>query len=354
MSIRKINVEEFVSVSNTFPVFDVRSPGEYNHAHIPGAFSLPLLSDEERVIVGTAYKQENRQIAIKKGLDFFGKKMRGIVEQVENIKHSNTDCSTIIIHCWRGGMRSGAMAWLLEMYGYTVLTISGGYKAFRNWALAQFEINYEFKLLGGYTGSGKTEVLQEIQNLGFKIIDLEKLANHRGSAFGGIGMDCQPSQEMFENLLALELFHISSNNFIWLEDESQRIGSNKIPGTVWTSMRASPIFFLNIDFEERLKYLVHTYGMMNKEDLMNSIERITKRLGGLEAKNSINHLLENNIPESFRILLKYYDKSYTKGLYNRNSSSDLIRIINCVEVNAKVNASKVYGIAGNRMSHTEN
>ena len=353
MSIRKINVEEFVSISKDFPVFDVRTPGEYKHAHIPGAISLPLLSDEERVVIGTAYKQESRHIAIKKGLDFFGPKMRALVEEVERLTNLEPERKTIVIHCWRGGMRSGAVAWLLDMYGYTVLTISGGYKAFRKWALLQFEKEYNFKLLGGYTGSGKTPVLHEVDSLGHNVIDLENLANHRGSAFGGIGMNAQPSQEMFENILAVELYKKHLNDFIWLEDESQRIGTTMIPKSIWILMRSSPIFFIDIDFEERLKYLVHTYGIMNKEELMHSIKRITKRLGGLESANAINHILENNIPESFRILLRYYDKLYSKGLYNREGSSDLITVIKCNDVDAKTNGFKVHSAAHN-LSPIEN
>jgi tRNA 2-selenouridine synthase len=216
MPVEKIDIEQFLELAKHHPVFDVRSPGEYNHAHIPGAISLPLFSDEERKIVGTAYKQESRQQAIKTGLDFFGPKMRKMVEDVESIVGSREsvvvnsqlpthDSRLILVHCWRGGMRSAAVAWLLDLYGFKVYTLIGGYKKFRNHVLDTFQFPFRFNILGGFTGSGKTELLKSLEEKGEKVIDLEGIAQHKGSAFGNIGMPEQPSQEMFENLLAQEV-----------------------------------------------------------------------------------------------------------------------------------------------------
>jgi tRNA 2-selenouridine synthase len=242
-------------------------------------------------------------------------------------------------------MRSGAVAWLLDMYGFKVYTLAGGYKAYRNWVLKQFQKDYNLKILGGYTGSGKTIVLSEMERKGQAVIDLEKLAHHKGSAFGAIGEKPQPSQEMFENLLGTELFHRSINNAgkdgIWLEDESQRIGKMIIPNAFWEKMRNSPVYFLDIPFEERLKYLVDTYGSFEKEKLADSIGRIQKRLGGLETKNALLYLEEGNIKECFGILLKYYDKLYHKGLYNRKNCESLLNIIPCPSVNSPVNVNKL-------------
>lgn len=331
--IEKINIDRFINLSNQLPVLDARSPGEYNHAHIPGAYSFPLFSDEERKIVGTAYKQKSREEAIKIGLDFFGVKMRKMVESAENIlsEHNKGENNrTVLIHCWRGGMRSTAIAWLLDLYGFKVHTLAGGYKSFRNWVLEQFNIKYNFKILGGYTGSGKTPLLQELVNKNIAVIDLEKLANHKGSAFGAIGEQPQPGQEMFENKLAVELSNKSKNiSPIWMEDESQRIGGMMIPKSIWEQMRISPVYFLEIPFEERLQYLVTTYGSYKNDELVNAIMRIQKRLGGLETKNAINYILENNKLESFRILLQYYDKLYTKGLNNRPQVTEQLIKINC-------------------------
>ncbi|MBK9737182.1 MAG: tRNA 2-selenouridine(34) synthase MnmH [Saprospiraceae bacterium] len=203
----------FLSYDVIYPMIEVRSPSEYIHAHIPGAISIPLFSDEERAVVGTIYKQESREAAIKTGSDYFGPKMRNIVEQVEMLTSNTTHQSnkTILVHCWRGGMRSGAIAWLLDLYGFKVYLLIGGYKKFRNWVLTQFDIPYPFNVLAGYTGSGKTKLLTSLENQGFKIIDLEGLAKHKGSAFGNIGMPEQPSQEMLKNLLATELFRKSAD-----------------------------------------------------------------------------------------------------------------------------------------------
>lgn len=355
MAIEKIDIEKFLALSQQFPVIDVRSPGEFVHAQIPGAYSLPLFTDEERKVVGTVYKQQSREAAIKIGLVYFGVKMKGMIEGVEGII-GNRQLATgnnyplpiarcLLVHCWRGGMRSGAVAWLLDMYGFKVYTLAGGYKAFRNWVLKKFEEDYPVKILGGYTGSGKTQVLQELRAKGHPVIDLEKIAHHKGSAFGAIGEEPQPTQEMFENLLAVELFHKSISSVkedIWLEDESQRIGRLMIPNHFWETMRNSPVYFLDIPFEERLTYLVSTYGNFDAGKLAESIERIQRRLGGLETKTALTFLSEGNTRECFSILLKYYDKLYHKGLYNRKNYDSLLNIVPCSCVNSPVNVHKLY------------
>lgn len=411
MAVTKIGIEEFLHFANHHQVIDVRSPGEYLHAHIPDAYSLPLFTDEERKIVGTAYKQESRQKAIRHGLDFFGVKMRKMVEEVEtmcdarcrmpdvrsekindtlpvnyhlpsvnskeiaNLKETDNS-KTVLIHCWRGGMRSGAVAWLLDLYGFKVYTLDGGYKAFRNWVLQQFLKNYPLKIIGGYTGSGKTQLLAEMKKKGEVVIDLEALANHKGSAFGGIGQGPQPSPEMFENRLAVELWkainqddrckmtddiranhnmatergenkNLSTVNYqlstkaIWLEDESQRIGNINIPIEFWKTMRSKPVVFLDIPFEERLKFIVNDYGKGDKDKLVNAIIRIQKRLGGLETKAAINFLVEDNIGACFRILLAYYDKQYKKGLQGRENLKDLIIELQCDTIDSIRNSQLV-------------
>src|SRR5258705_3027705 len=215
MAVEKIHIEQFLELRKQHPVIDVRSPGEYKHAHIPGAYSLPLFTDEERKIVGTAYKQESREKAIKIGLDFFGSKMRKMVEEIESTisnwqrvkKHEDEllIANCLLIYCWRGGMRSAAVAWLMDLYGFKVYTLSGGYKKFRNYVLDTFKLSLQFKILGGYTGSGKTDMLKALEKQGEIVIDLEEIARHRGSAFGNIGFEKQPTQEMFDNILAQEL-----------------------------------------------------------------------------------------------------------------------------------------------------
>jgi tRNA 2-selenouridine synthase len=344
MAVKRIDIDTFLSMYQTMPVFDVRSPGEYNHAHIPGAYSLPLFTDEERKVVGTTYKQQSREAAIKVGLDYFGPKMRKMVEEVEKITTSNklqaSEKKQIIVHCWRGGMRSASVAWLLDLYGFDVYTLVGGYKFFRRHVLNTFNQSFHFRILGGYTGSGKTHVLNSLEKLGEKTIDLEGLAHHKGSAFGAIGMPVQPSQEMYENLLAVELNKKSSNT-IWLEDESQRLGLVNIPQAMWNIMRHSVVFFLDIPFEQRLKHIVKEYGSLDKERMVNAIIRIKKRLGGLETRTAINYLVEDNIEKSFEVLLKYYDKQYSKGLHNRENLESYLNKIPCTTVDENKNAQRL-------------
>ena len=321
MAVQKIGVEQFVKLSTQYPVIDVRSDGEYTHAHIPGAYSLPLFDNEERKVVGTIYKQQSREQAIKKGLEYFGPKMKDMIVFVEkNIAKHYPENKTVLVHCWRGGMRSAGVAWLLDLYGFKVYTLAGGYKTFRNWVLGQFEKPWKINIVGGYTGSGKTILLEALKTKGETIVDLEGIAGHRGSAFGRIGLPEQPSVEMFENKLALELSKLEiekTDKPIWIEDESQRIGSVSIPHMLWNTMRNSIVYFLNIPFSERLDYLVDTYGKMDKEELYAATERIQKKLGGLETKIALQHLENNNIAGCFDILLKYYDKLYLKSLNSR-------------------------------------
>ena len=340
MAIEKIDIDSFLTISKTIPVFDVRSPAEYSHAHIPNAMSLPLFTDEERKVVGTLYKQKSKQDAIKAGLDFFGVKMKVMVEEVEavfkkkNVIINADNKPSVIVHCWRGGMRSAGVAWLLDLYGFKVYTLIGGYKSYRKWVLAQFEKQYPLNVVGGYTGSGKTEIIKGLIKKNIPAIDLEEIAVHRGSAFGNIGLPKQPSQEQFENKLALQLYNCTlqaqeKHLSIWLEDESQRLGDVNIPRVFWEQMRFATLFFLDLPFEERLIHTVNMYGNLDKMKMIGAIIRIKKRLGGLEAKEAVSAFIEDRLEDCFRILLKYYDKQYTRGMETRENLIEKRIIIPC-------------------------
>ena len=379
MPVKQIDIEEFLKLSQEHPIFDVRSPSEFSHAHIPGAFSLPLFTDEQRKIIGTAYKQQSRHVAVDHGLHYFSDRMKMIPGEaltiLNNWKQESNSRSfsssspsgvggpRFLVHCWRGGMRSEAVAWLLSLYGYSVYTLKGGYKAFRNFALQQFEKEHQINILGGYTGSGKTEILKEMQRQDKPVIDLEKLACHKGSAFGDLGEAPQPTQEMFENLLAIELFKINvteekrvtnRNEYtkipepgIWIEDESRNIGNVNIPAKFWEQMRQGKLHFLEIPFDSRLDFITSVYGSFKKSDLINSVVKIQKKLGGMETKNAINFFLENNPKESFRILLQHYDKLYRRSLQKRENLESILRNIECESVTFR-NADKLHS---NNMSN---
>lgn len=332
MAVQSVSIEVFLQLADQYPILDVRSPSEYQHAHIPGAYSLPLFTDEERKEIGTAYKQQSREEAIRIGLDAFGPKMRRMVEQVEQLlrktKQSKTDNRqhVVLVHCWRGGMRSAAVAWLLDLYGFDVRLLEGGYKAYRHWVISHWPRKGAFKILDGYTGSGKTRVLKELEALGEPVLDLEALAAHKGSAFGGLDGIPQPTQEMFENFLATRIAALRSkfgDKPIWIENESQRIGDINIPIELyrwWSSGDLSTIF-LEVPFEQRLDAIVGEYGRYPTELLINAIVRIKKRLGPLETKTAIAHLIEGDIKSSFEILLRYYDKHYAVSATNERISS---------------------------------
>ena len=212
-------------------------------------------------------------------------------------------------------MRSGGIAWLLDLYGFNVFTLSGGYKRFRNYVLNSFSLPLNYNVLGGYTGSGKTKILHELHKKGNPVIDLEGLANHKGSAFGAIGQPECPTQEMFENLLATAIRKFSDNKEpIWIEDESQRIGQINLPPGFWNALKKSPVYFLDIPFGKRLAHIESEYGKLEKEKMVNAIIRIQKRLGGLETKTAINFLLEDNVKECFRYFIEVLRQALFEGI----------------------------------------
>ena len=337
-------------------VLDVRSPSEYNHAHIPGALNLPLFTDEERSWVGTLYKQNSRQEAIKTGLTYFGPRMKEMVLTVEKWLRQKFELNdevelipsdyTLVVHCWRGGMRSGGVAWLLDLYGFKVQVLEGGYKAFRNWVLGIFQKPHDLNIIAGNTGAAKTRVLHALSVKGRCVIDLESLAAHKGSAFGNIGMPEQPGQEMFENLLAFELTKWDGKA-IWLEDESIRIGQVNLPKEFWVLMQTSTHYVLQVPFEKRLEYTVEEYGKLPLEKMINAIVRIKKRLGGLEAGNAINALIEDRVADAFSILLRYYDKWYQKALDQKSLSADRLIVIPCFDTDPETNGTLVIALTKN-------
>lgn len=299
---------------NEAALIDVRSPAEYVHAHIPGAFNLPLFNNEERAIIGTMYKKSGREPSILKGLEIIGPRMKNLVEEAEKLAGPT---KKIYIHCWRGGMRSSSMAWLLSMYGMDVFVLEKGYQAYRNYVLDSFNHTGNILILGGKTGSGKTIILDALKKLGEQVIDLEGLAFHKGSAFGTIGIYDNCSQEQFENNLAKEWNSMDPEKRLWLEDESHSIGKKIVPEALWSQMREANVIKVEIPFSNRLKYIIEEYGQCQVEELIAATNKIKKRLGGLAYKETIEHLENGNISAAAEILLAYYDKSYEFGLGKR-------------------------------------
>lgn len=312
---RQISITEFLQLSDPVALIDVRTPAEFEKGHIPGAFNMPLFTNEERVKVGTTYKQVGREEAILLGFDLTGSKWSGFIKSALDIAPDKK----IAVHCWRGGMRSGAMAWALDLYGFEVLVIKGGYKSYRRWAHRQFDRQYPLCILGGMTGSGKTKILHNLKAAGEQVIDLEDLAQHQGSSYGTMNKLVQPTQEQFENNFAFQLKDMEAACRIWVEDESITIGKCAVPIPFWRQMRDAVLIDLKIDAEQRVAMLVDEYGQLDKDFLIECTERIHKRLGPEQTKHAIAAIKENRMADFIRQVLVYYDKTYRAGLLKRDA-----------------------------------
>jgi len=304
-----------MGLKDPLPLADVRTPMEFEHGHIPGAFNLPLFSDDERAAIGTTYKQIGKEAAILMGFDFTGLKWSGFIRKALEMAPEKK----IAVHCWRGGMRSGAMAWALDLYGFEVFRLEGGYKQYRRWVQEQFEATYGLLILGGMTGSGKTRILTELRSLGEQVIDLEELAQHQGSSFGSMNKLVQPTQEQFENNLASELTKHDKQQKIWVEDESSSIGKCAIPRAFWNQMVTSVLIDIKVSIEQRIESLARDYGSLDKDFLIECTDRIRKRLGLDQAKKAIIAIQEDRITDFIRVVLIYYDKTYRTSLACRDA-----------------------------------
>lgn len=334
--VKQLTIDEYFNRYAELPLIDVRSPGEYKKGHIPEAHSIPLFEDDERAEVGTVYVRQSREKAIELGYKFVTPKLQQFIDKSEALSPDKK----VVVHCWRGGMRSASFAQHLLDNGFReVYTIKGGYKAFRNYVLKTFDHPFKLNILGGYTGSGKTEILKQLQTRGEQVVDLEGLAHHKGSAFGGIGQEVQPTVEQFENNLFEAFQQLDFKQPIWLEDESHNIGRVQIPINLFRQIRELPLIFLDIPAEERAVKLVAEYGQCEADELAAAIQRIHKRLGGLAVKNALQYIEEGNYYEVTKIALFYYDKAYQKGMNTRDQSK--VITIPLENTDASLNAVKI-------------
>jgi len=318
----KTDIATWLQLAKSYPIIDVRTPSEFAQGHIPGAFNIPLFSDEERATIGILYKQKGKEAAVLEGLALVGPHLKSFAEQIHALARAKK-VDTLLVHCWRGGMRSASFAWLVQFSGYKVHTLEDGYKAYRFHVRSCWDRPYKLMVLSGPTGSGKTELLRDLQAHGEQVVDLELLANHKGSVFGGLGASgqaaTQPTQEQFENRLAASLTLLASDKTTMIEDESRKIGKLFIPDALWQQMQQAPIVAVKRSFDERLHRLVDEYGAIATSDMVAAVSRLEKHLGGLRTKQIIEMLQEGTKYAAAQELLTYYDSCYAYSFAKRAS-----------------------------------
>jgi tRNA 2-selenouridine synthase len=335
MTANSLEINDFLNQSKGELIVDVRAPIEFFKGHIVNAINVPLFDNSERAEVGTLFKQHGKDTAVTRGLEIVSPKMVTFVTQVKELSKNKK----VFVYCFRGGMRSNSFAWLMNTSGLNACILNGGYKSYRNHVLDYFELQKKIILLGGGTGSAKTEVLKELDALNYPIVDLEKLAHHKGSAFGAINEERQNPQQVFENNLFQAYTEKESTQAILLEDESQTIGYNKIPIALWRQMKKSPIIKLNIPFELRVQKLLNDYTTTDIAALQDCVVRIASQLGPQNTKLCLNYLTEGNLADVARLSLAYYDKAYNFK-YDKNKEQKIIEV-DSDTIDAKVNALKV-------------
>ena len=310
-----ISLDDFLTLRGQLPVADVRSEGEYLEGHVPGVANIPILNNEERVAVGTDYKKKGQKEAIKTGFRLVGPRLEQIITEAEKISGGKE----LLVHCWRGGMRSNNFCQFIGMSGIPSRQLIGGYKAYRQRAVESFGLPFQFMVVGGKTGSGKSEVLRALQQKGEQVLDLEKLANHKGSVFGGLMMEPQPTTEQFQNNLFETILQFNIKKRIWVENESISIGRIFLPEALWKTLRGGALFRIDVVKEIRLQRLVNEYGHADKGEFLTAMEKIIKRLGGQHFLDAKEKLLAGDMASTIDILLTYYDKAYSTGLEKRES-----------------------------------
>lgn len=312
----RVEVEAFLAGAG--PMLDVRSPAEFAQGHIPGACNLPLFDDAGRAEVGTTYKQQGRQAAVLCGLALVGPRLEAMAAALAE-RAAASPGQPLRLLCWRGGMRSASLAWLAGQLDLPVLLLEGGYKAYRRWVLALFERPWPLRLLGGRTGTGKTDLLLALADRGVAVVDLEGLAHHRGSSFGALGMPPQPSSEHYENRLAMALRALAGAEEIWLEAESVQVGRCRIPIGLWRQMKAAPALEVQRPLAPRLAQLVRIYGVQDPEQLAEATRRIARRLGPQRTAVALEAIAAADWTAACRQMLEYYDRCYDHDLSTYSS-----------------------------------
>lgn len=309
--------EVFQQRSEFDTIIDVRSPAEFAEDHIAGAINCPVLNNEERIVVGTMYKQVGSFEAKRLGAALVAK---NIGHHIENLFQDKPRDWKPLIYCWRGGNRSGSMAHIFAKIGWPVTQLNGGYKAYRqfvNQSISTMPAQFKWQVLCGPTGSGKSRCLHTLARLGAQVLDLEQLANHRGSVLGDIPGQAQASQKKFESLIFEQLQRFDQQKMIFVEAESKKIGRLRVPDSLMHAMRASPCVQLCLPMGKRVGLLVEEYAhfIRNAESLGQQLDFLTP-LHGKEKISRWRQMAEcGKLTELVKELLEqHYDPAYSKSI----------------------------------------
>ena len=298
---------------DTHCLIDVRTPLEFEDDHIPGAYNVPLLTNDERVEVGTIYKQVGPIEARRRGLELTCPRYYGMVDQIISLSAGRP----IVVYCWRGGLRSLSVATLIEMCGTPARQLAGGYKSFRNHVIDYFarcDFLSPLIVMHGMTGTGKTEFINGLDPMQWATIDLEGVACHRGSAFGALGLKQDFTQKRFETLLWDAFRRLPADRAVVLEGESQRIGRYSLPGRLYQKMVESCKVWCHASIETRIKRLTVEYARPEyREEMQEALERIRKKLGGTRYAELKSRIESWDVEGIARGLIEgYYDRMYYK------------------------------------------
>ncbi|MDF1756412.1 MAG: tRNA 2-selenouridine(34) synthase MnmH [Verrucomicrobiales bacterium] len=315
---------------NFSEIIDVRAPSEFAEDHISGAINLPVLNDAERIEIGTIYKQESPFIARKLGAAIVS---RNISEHINRHFIDREKDYRPLIHCWRGGQRSESMATVLSSIGWHVYFLEGGYRTYRRYVITEIESRVSrlnFVVLNGLTGAGKTLVLKKLHELGEQVLDLEGLACHKGSVFGGDPHNPQPAQKRFESLLFNEFNRFDDDRPVYIEAESAKIGKLNLPNPLWQKMKVSPVIELNSPLECRAEYLTEDYN-----EWLSDLDRVLETIDRLKGFHPNKQLVEwkqmaknrNWKDLTASLLAEHYDRRYRPANAEGNFQSPCRKLV---------------------------
>jgi tRNA 2-selenouridine synthase len=309
-----LNYEQFLkNKEKGYLLVDVRTPKEFEEEGIPGAINIPLLLDEERVQIGTTYKQVSPEKAKEEGIEAIAKRLPELFREVQKVA---SQCRRIVFYCARGGMRSTSMAALFTALGYKCSKLEGGYRGYRQYILSEIpKLNEGIKyiVLHGKTGVRKTKLLNILEEQGFNVLNLEKLADHKGSFYGGLGQKRKQSQKRFESLIFEALF--AKPTYLFVESESKRIGDLYLPDTIYDSIMNGQHLLIEASLEQRVETIMEDYANSTKEELVECTKKLQRYMNKKTVASYLDMIEKGNLSELAKMIMEeYYDPLYLKSI----------------------------------------